>query len=101
MHVLRPTNTKNDEQSLNTISYQHQYKDKFIHNNALSALKWNQITDMINKTYPHILVQLYYRNWINYKPIPFLEYYNRTAPLQKGGGGYGWFTTVEFFSQML
>ena len=30
-------------------------------------------------------------NWINLKPIPFLEYNNITVPIQRGGKQSGWF----------
>ena len=51
-----------------------------------------KITDMINESDPHIMGKLDNVTWVHYIPIPFLEDYNSTVPIKKGGRGYGWFT---------
>ena len=44
-HVLIPPNIESGETEINIVSDKHQYKDKFIVNNRISNIKWNQITD--------------------------------------------------------
>ena len=67
----------------------------FVLNNAISDIKWNQITDTIEETGPPILLQLDYCTCINYNLIPFSEDKNITATLQKGVTGYKWFTVYD------
>ena len=47
MQVLRPPNIETGGPERKMISEKYQDKDKFILNNSLSDLKWNQISDMI------------------------------------------------------
>ena len=95
MHILIPPNIENGEPEIKTIANKYQYKDKLIINNTLIDLKWNQITDTIKKADPPILGQLYNITWIHYLPLPFLEYINSIATIQKAGIGSKWFTTEE------
>ena len=84
MKFLRLLKSENGEPEINIIGEKHQYKDKFILNNAPSDTKQNQITDSIKEIYPTVMGQLDYNNWINCNLLHILEDNNITETHQKG-----------------
>ena len=69
------------------VADKYQDKEKFILNNSLIDVKFNQSIDKIKETDPTIMEQLDYLNWVHCNPLHYLEENNSTTPLQECDGG--------------